>query len=83
MGMTPAPNHPQPYSWEEISPMRRHIYFFLLLALATIVAESLHNYLTPQGRLAFAPAPPPRITSQEVYPAPVQTLSPKPSEPLQ
>ncbi len=83
MGMTPAPNHPQNYSWEEIPAMRRHIYFFLLLVLGSIVADSLQNSLGSQGRLAFAPAPPPRITSKELYPAPVQTLSPKPSEPLQ
>jgi len=81
--MTHAPNQPQSYSWEEIPPMRRHIYFFVLLVLGTIVATSLHNSFLPQGRLAFAPAPPPRITSKEVYPAPVPALSPRPSEPMQ
>ena len=83
MGMTPAPDHPQPYSWEEIPSIRRHIYFFLLLVLGSIVADSISNSFAPQGQLAFAPAPPPRITAQEVYPAPVSALSPKPSEPLQ
>ena len=81
--MTPAPNHPQPYSWEEIPSMRRHIYFYLLLVLGSLVATSLHNSLVPEGQIAFAPAPPPRITSKEVYPAPVPALSPKPSEPMQ
>ena len=81
--MTQAPNQPQSYSWEEVPPMRRHIYFYLLLVLGSIVVDSINNPFAPQGRMAFAPAPPPRITSKEVYPAPVQTLSPKPSEPLQ
>jgi hypothetical protein len=81
--MTHAPNPPQTYSWEEIPAMRRHIYFYLLLVLGSIVADSLGNSLASQSRLAFAPAPPPRITSKEVYPAPVPALSPKPSEPLQ
>ncbi len=81
--MTRAPNQPQTYSWEEIPSMRRHIYFYLLLVLGSIVANSLHNSLASQSRLAFAATPPPRITAKEVYPAPVPALSPKPSEPLQ
>jgi hypothetical protein len=71
------------FSWEEIPPIRRHLYFYLLLVLGALVAESLYNSLSPEGRLAFAPAPPPRITSSEVYPAPIPALSPSPSEPLQ
>ena len=81
--MTHAPNQPQNYSWEEIPAMRRHIYVYLLLVLGAIVADSLSGTLVSQGRLAFAPAPPPRITAKELYPAPVPALSPKPSEPLQ
>ena len=81
--MAHAPNQPRTYSWEEIPSMRRHIYFYLLLVLGVILADSLYNSIQPQGRLAFAPAPAPRITSKEVYPAPVPALSPRPSEPLQ
>jgi|GEM_PF-6732473 hypothetical protein len=82
MGMTP-PTEQQDYSWAEIPPLRRHLYFYLLLVLGTIAADSLLGTLQQSnGRLAFAPAPPPRMTSSEVYPAPVPApaFSPKPSD---
>jgi len=78
--MTPAPNNGPNYSWDEIPAFRRHVYFFVLLLLGTIVADSLRGTGDSQGRLAFAPAPPPRITSQDLYPAPTPGLIPKPSD---
>ena len=78
--MTPTDHSGPTYTWDEIPPIRRHIYFYLFLVLGSIVADSLTGTLASQGRLAFAPAPPPRITAAELYPAPVQALSPKPSE---
>lgn len=81
--MNSAHNSGPDFSWEEIPAFRKHIYFFLLLLLGTIVADSLLGTIESKGRLAFAPAPPPRITSKELYPAPVPALSPKPSETAQ
>jgi hypothetical protein len=82
--MAPAPNDRQDYSWEEIPAFRKHLYFYLLLVLGTLAVDSLiDGALQSRGRLAFAPAPPPRITSQELYPAPVPGLSPKPSDAAQ
>ena len=81
--MTPTDNSEPNYSWDEIPPLRRHLYFYLLLVLGAIVANSFRGESGSQGRLAFAPAPPPRMTSQDVYPAPVPNLSPKPSDDAQ
>ena len=78
--MTPAPNEQQDYPWEDIPPFRRHLYVYLLLVLGAMVANSLLGTIESRGRLALAPVPPPRITSQEVYPAPVPAPSPSPSE---
>lgn len=77
--MTPAPKDQQDYSWEEIPPFRKHLYVYLLLVLGTILVDSLLGTVQSNGRLALAPAPP-RITSQELYPAPVPALSPKASD---
>src|SRR6185503_1951161 len=56
MGMTP-PTEQQDYSWAEIPPLRRHLYFYLLLVLGTIAADSLLGTLQQSnGRLAFAPS---------------------------
>lgn len=83
MDVTPPQHEQMNLSWEEIPPIRRHIYFYLLVVLGSIVCDTLGGNFVSQGRLAFAPSTPPRITSSEVYPAPVQAVSPSPSEPLQ
>ena len=81
--MNTAQNHSFDFSWDEIPSIRRHIYFYLTLVLGLMLVESLHSAFTPPDRQANAAAPPPRLTSQEVYPAPVPALSPKPSDSAQ
>ncbi len=58
-------------AWQKVPATRRHTYFFALLALLTIVAANFQDDLATFKRLIPARATPPRITSQEVYPAPV------------
>ena len=77
--MNTTQNHHVDYSWAEIPPMRRHLYFYLMLVLGLTLAESLLGPHTPQRSPETAPAPP-RLTSQEVYPAAVPALSPSPSD---
>lgn len=58
-------------AWQKMPPIRRHTYFFILLVLLTIVAANFQQDLATFKRLIPAPATPPRITSQEIYPVPV------------
>ena len=58
-------------SWEEMPAVRRHLYFYMLLILATIVAGSLRDSSGPVSKIAPGPTNPPPITAKEVYPAPV------------
>ena len=58
-------------AWQKVPAVRRHIYFFILLSLVTFVVANFSEDLAALKRLV-PPAPePPRITSQEVYPAPI------------
>lgn len=78
--MTPTRNsEQQDHSWEEIPSFRKHLYFYLFLVVGTILADTLVGTVQSNGCLPLAPAPP-RMTSQDVYPAPVPALSPKPSD---
>lgn len=58
-------------AWQKMPAARRHIYFFTLLALVTVVVANFQEYFAAVKRLLPEPSMPPRITSQEVYPAPV------------
>jgi pheromone shutdown protein TraB len=58
-------------AWQKMPPVRRHTYFFTLLVLVTIAVAHFQEDFATFKRLIPAPEVPPRITSQEVYPAPV------------
>jgi hypothetical protein len=58
-------------AWQKMPAFRRHIYFFTLLILVTVVTAKFQENLDTFKRLAPPQAEPPRITSKEVYPAPV------------
>ena len=58
--------------WHKVPAARRHLYFFVLLALVTMVVANFQDDLAAYKRLIPPTPEPPRITSQEVYPAPVK-----------
>ncbi|MEY2408667.1 MAG: hypothetical protein QOF48_1337 [Verrucomicrobiota bacterium] len=58
-------------AWQKMPAKRRHLYFFTLLALATFLTAHFQENMAAFRRLIPPPPMPPRITSREVYPAPV------------
>jgi hypothetical protein len=58
-------------AWEKMPAARRHFYFFTLLFLVTVVMANFQRNVDTFKRMVPGPALPPRITSHEVYPAPV------------
>ena len=59
-------------AWQKMPPKRRHTYFFVLLALITVAVSNFQDDVAALKRLIPETSEPPRITSQEVYPAPVR-----------
>lgn len=59
-------------TWERLPSARRHFYFFTLLVLATISLSDLYDVSSKPRRVKSEPPPPPRMTSKDVYPAPVK-----------
>ena len=58
-------------SWEEMPAARRHLYFYILLTLATILAANWYEASGPVPKIDPGPTNPPSIPAREVYPAPV------------
>jgi len=58
-------------AWRKMPAPRRHFYFFTLLILATVVMANFQQNLETFKHLVPGPTLPPRISSHEVYPAPV------------
>lgn len=54
--------------WQELPAARRHLYFYVLLLLAMILANNLRGPRTPQVSITETPPP---VSSSAVYPAPV------------
>jgi hypothetical protein len=57
--------------WEALPSERRHFYFFVLLVLLTVLTADLYGAPAAPRRVQSEPEPPPRMTSKDVYPAPV------------
>ena len=57
--------------WERMPAARRHLYFYILLLLAMLLANSLREASKPKRTIATQDNPP-GVAAKEVYPAPVR-----------
>ena len=51
-------------NWDDLPASRRHLYFYIMLTLATILVATLYDAMSPKKPAAPPPSPPPAAASR-------------------